>query len=477
MNSNTHQHNKKEEIDGRYYCTCGYCDSDYDSSEYDSEYDSEYSDYSSYSEYDDEDIVDDSDSYVDEEIWYDSDYFNENVYNLRPHSGWDSTSIPRNRYHLPESVLQNNENINFYVNNINNHSRNRNENLLDQPPVRHLLNSPNHTRQTTASSSATLRNPTGEEDSTDDNRTYIPNRHANQPVNENNTTPSTNNNNTNNNSTPNINNQNVRYRVYPRHRRRGQRHRHSNHPDNNTDSNRQNNTGNNNNNHNNDHGDDDLTRSNTNHSNRPRRSKRKAFFSHLMFVVALISTLALVLFVQLFGYILTAADQARDVTLRLTNSNRQQTVCDNNERTNAEDNNEESAPTNENNSSSIPNAEPDVIFTEENPNRANSQTNNNQDESNKSDSEAEVDGDVKENEAGKDDEKKKKEEKEKNDFLAHLSSLRAAQAVADQANPNNPNRVNNPTRLNNPNRVTNPSNRFSSYLSNYVYYNSDIYSP
>jgi len=470
MNSKTHQHNKKEEIDGRYYCTCGYCESDYDSSEYDSE----YSDYSSYSEYDDEDFVDDSDSYVDEEIWYDSDYFNENVYNLRPHSGWDSTTIPRNRYHLPESVLQNNENINFYVNNINNHSRNRNDNLLDQPPVRHLLNSPNHTRQPTTSTSTTLRNPTGEEDSTDDNRTYIPNRHANQPINENNTTPSTNNNNTNNNSTPDINNQNVRYRVYPRHRRRGQRHRHSNHTENNTDNNGQNNTGSNDNsNHNNnEHGDDD-------HSNRPRRSKRKAFFSHLMFVVALISTLALVLFVQLFGYILTAADQARDVTLRLTNSNRQQTVCDNNERTNNEDNNEESAPVNENNSSSIPNAEPDVIFTEENlnPNRGSSQTNNNQDDSNSSNSESEVDGDIKEDEEKKDDEKKKKEEKEKNEFLAHLSSLRAAQAVADQANPNNPNRVNNPTRLNNPNRVTNPSNRFSSYLSNYVYYNSDIYSP
>lgn len=40
---------------------------------------------------------------------------------MKPHSALDSTTIPRNRYHLPESILHSNENLNFYVNNINNH--------------------------------------------------------------------------------------------------------------------------------------------------------------------------------------------------------------------------------------------------------------------------------------------------------------------------------------------------------------------
>jgi len=192
-----------------------------------------------------------------------------------------------------------------------------------------------------------------------------------------------------------------------------------------------------------------------------------------MFVIALISTLALVLFVQLFGYILTAADQARGVTLRLANNNRQQTVCDNNnERPNTENENEENTRSAENTSSSIPNAEPDVLFTEEIPNISSNQNNNNNEDNSKIDSESEE-----ETEEESEEEESEKEDKEKNDFLAHLSSLRAAQAFADQANQNNPNRVNDPTRLNDPTRITNPSDRISSYLSNYVYYNSDIYSP
>jgi len=238
-----------------------------------------------------------------------------------------------------------------------------------------------------------------------------------------------------------------------------------------------------------------LRRHATNDDNgQQRRSKRKLFFSQLMFVVALISTLALVLFVQLFGYILTAADQARGVTLRLSNNNRQQTVCDNNERTGNE--NSENGNTNENPSSSIPNAEPEVVFTEESP--IHQGRNNYSDNENDSDNDQKADTETEEEEEEEEKEKEKgkegkegedknekedkeneedEEDKEKNEFLAHLSSLRAAQAMAAQGNQNNPNRINDPTRINDPRRLSNPSDRLSSYLSNYVYYNSDIYSP
>jgi len=463
-NQEKQQHQPKEEIDGGYYCTCHLCDSDYDS-EYDSEYGS-YSEYSSYSEWEDEEDGEeyDSDSAIEEEVWYDSDYFNENVYNMRPHTGWDTTSIPRNRYHLPESVLQNNENLNFYVNNRNGGGNNQ---TLQSP--HHLLNAPNHSRQPTTSSSSTLV----EENSTDDNRNYIPNRHATYPIPENGTNP------TNSNSTGH-NHRNGSHHMNSRNRRHGLRNRHPSHSNGHSNNGHSNNGhSNNNNDHNNDNDSDNdrhshIGRSNTNNSQSPRRSKRKIFFSHFMFVIALISTLALVLFVQLFGYILTAADQARGVTLRLSNHNRQQPVCDN-ERTNTneDENGESTARTNENPSSSIPNADPEVLFTEEIPERA-SRGNNNQHEEEKSETEEEIGTETESEEEKKEKEKKKEEneeDKEKNEFLAHLASLRAAQAMAG-----NPNQVNDPTRLNDPTRVNNPSQRLSSYLSNYVYYNSDIYS-
>jgi len=472
------QHQSKEEIDGGYYCTCHLCDSDYDS-EYDSEYGS-YSEYSSYSEWEDEEDGEeyDSDSAIEEEVWYDSDYFNEHVYNMRPQPGWDATSIPRNRYHLPESVLQNNENLNFYVNNINNRNGgDNNQTLLDQRPPRPLLNAPNHSRQPTTSSSSTLV----EENSTDDNRNNIPHRRATYPIPENGTNQTNNFNSTGHNH----NHRNSSHHMNSRNRRHGLRYRrpsHSNGHNNNSHNN-------NNNDHNNDNDSDNdrhshMGRSNSNNSQSTRRSKRKIFFSHFMFVIALISTLALVLFVQLFGYILTAADQARGVTLRLSNHNRQQPVCDNNERTNTneDENGESTARTNENPSSSIPNADPEVLFTEEIPDRT-SRRNNDQHEEEESETEEEVGTENESEEEEEKDKEKKKEEKEneedkeKNDFLAHLASLRAAQAMAGSAQQNyNPNHVNDPTRLNDPTRANNPSQRLSSYLSNYVYYNSDIYS-